>query len=79
MIYELQVPVVGFNSKRLTHMRWYMLRYPESNIACFAFRTSALGEDEQSFTVEVPQSIINVWGVDDEIIPSWIESAEPWK
>ena len=54
-----------------TKIRWYMLRYPETNSCYWALQDSS-DKTLAEGNINIPQEVIDTWGTDDSIIENYL-------
>lgn len=62
-----------------TYMHWYMINYPQSNYCYWSIVTDSNSMAPiREGNAMIPDSVINVWGLDDSVIPIYLISNKIW-
>lgn len=76
--HKLSEPVVILGDTA-HYIHWKMVGYPSSNLSVYGLYTdSNVNQYLMELNVIIPDSVIEVWGTDDMIIPEWMDKHKVW-
>lgn len=73
--YPLKSLVISDTANYLT---WEMVNYPSTNVVKWSLNVDSTDGVIKSGYYNLPDSLINVWGTDDNIIPKYLIKIKVW-